>query len=358
MDNLSLDVRPATTALTAAVTNSASATTVLWAPTALTASVDGSPISSTALIGTTISYATATTGSCAGRPAHWIATGSDLRIVSATATPGDRTTLEPGQSAQLCLSVTAGDDLRAVYGGRSLTLTTSLDSVAAAPATWTSPVTTWTTVFQVPAAELTPPVLGSCAVVTPNEKAVRITWTWEGAADGWDILQWNGSIWAPIAKEPDPSGNHPAVPATKKLPGDRRTAVIRPGEEARAGDVKVRLFVGSGFVDSTRVFTFTSWNPNNEKVACTGVAPAPATVAAAPTPVEVLTETAVSAPSPAATSPTPSASAAPAPATTDTAAPAAPAPSTPGPAATAAPTATATAAAATDTTTPPATEGK
>ncbi|MFD1507173.1 hypothetical protein FE374_02910 [Georgenia yuyongxinii] len=300
---MSLAVSASPAALSTTVTNSARAATAMWRPAALTVTAGGQRLPATALGNTTITYATAsTTGSCATAPARWTVDPALAILPPAGGTPLE--TLTPNASANLCLNIQPGAELLTRYPGQTLTLTTGIDAQAPAPGVWTAPRVSWVTTFRVPAP--TAPALGSCAVTAPNQKAVEISWTWAGVGtpQGWDILQWNGTIWAPIAKDVGKTGNHPEVPADKHLPGDRRSTTIRPGKND-AEDVKVRLhLVGGAFIDSSQVFTFAAVNQNNEKVACGDLAQgATATTETSagrvPAPMDTAADAPVTAPSPA-----------------------------------------------------------
>ena len=110
MDNLALAVPPVDSGAATTVTNTARGTTVLWAPTASddlsAAPVNGARRSP----GTTISYATAPAGGCTAAPARWIVASPARRSRSRRLRRRrPAASLGPGQSAQLCLTVTPGD---------------------------------------------------------------------------------------------------------------------------------------------------------------------------------------------------------------------------------------------------------
>ncbi|WP_127131097.1 hypothetical protein [Georgenia sp. SYP-B2076] len=255
------------------ITNSAAQVTTLWAPSGLAVTSNGSNVAP-ALVGSRIDYAAAPAGtSCTNATVSWSAgsTGTALTVAASASTPGGRLSLAPQQSANLCVRVDAGPALRSALGGQTLTLTTTLGAVAAAPAEWTSPATTWVTTFTVPAPApvVRPlPVALTCAVLPANDKAATLTWDWPVApipsGAKWEILMRTPAGWTPLTT------------ASSGLSATSRSAVIQgreiPDELAKQDILlKVRVYPEgdtSPSLDSTQVFTLRLEKAAANKVSC------------------------------------------------------------------------------------------
>jgi alternate signal-mediated exported protein len=198
VDALTLSVPASTTTPATSVTNQAATVTGRWAPTTVTARV-GATNAASALAGSTLSYATTTTGSCVTTPATWsVQTGSaTLPVTPAQGTGTDgRVVLAPKATANLCARLVAGDELKRRFGGQTLTVTTTLAGVVAGT-TWTSNTPTWTTTFTVPALPVTPPMLGT-PTLTAGDYSVTLpltgqftrleVWAWRPSVGTWQQL--------------------------------------------------------------------------------------------------------------------------------------------------------------------------
>ncbi|MFH5824819.1 hypothetical protein [Georgenia sp. AZ-5] len=279
MDSFDLRVDPVATG-SATVSTTATAATAIFRPAGVVVTDNGSDVGSS-LPGTGISYSAAKNGSCTAPSATWsVATdeqGLEIRPQRGTQGVG----LAPREAATLCLHMTPGDELQRSYGGKTLTVETTLAAVTPAPATWTAS-TTWVVEYQVPrqpepepAPVVRPPSPRGCVITTANEKVAAVSWTWSGEAApvAWDLLRWDGSAWVSIDKFADPVGKDLEWPAGHTLPAEARSATIRPGTfDGAIAHVKVRAYTDGGtYNDSAEVFTFVGDNGASGHVECGGV---------------------------------------------------------------------------------------
>ena len=176
-----LEVAPAGTGTTATIgmTGEVAGT---WRPSSVRGTADGRALAGSELAGSRIEYrvATGATGTCPTGPATYTVLPSgaatSFPVSGADQLSGART---------VCLTFVPSDGTRTRLAGRTLSFTTSIDGVSAAPATWTA-VGTWTVNQRLaPGASVSGP---SC---TPDHPRVVLGWGWERGGLGVDPSRWS-----------------------------------------------------------------------------------------------------------------------------------------------------------------------
>lgn len=175
-----LDVTPGSgTAATVAMAGDTSGT---WRPAEVRVSVAGRDLTGAELAGSRIEYRLAGAGdSCPTGGASYTAAPSGS-ATSFAVTGGER--LDGPRT--LCLTFVPSDTMRIQYGEHKLSLTTSIDGVSAAPATWTA-AGSWSADHRMPAG---PSASGpQCSRGFLNQR-VTLSWGWDRAGLNQDVSHW------------------------------------------------------------------------------------------------------------------------------------------------------------------------
>lgn len=167
-----------------------------WRPATVRVNRAGGGQLGSELLGSRVEYRLAAAdGSCRGGDAPIYTAQLDGAGLTAPVTGGER--LEGART--LCLTFVPSDRTRIEHGGTTLTLTTTLDGVSVAPATWTA-TGTWAADQQLPAG---PSVAGPTCSSSWLNPTVTLRWDWDRAGLSQDVARWSlqtqdGNSWREV----------------------------------------------------------------------------------------------------------------------------------------------------------------
>ncbi|MFC4553972.1 alternate-type signal peptide domain-containing protein [Georgenia faecalis] len=230
MDTLALSVTP-TAERTATVRNGAAQAGVRWAPTLTLASTTPAlvPAAQVTTFLSSLRLGYRTGAGCA--QSAWTV-GRDGSITAVAGGDG-RQALAAGASTPLCLDLapaTSEADLLRSYAGRAFTVTTTVNALTAAPATWNARPQTWQSTYRVPFAQPTVSCTGGAFIGINN---TELTWAWASGATAPTTTEWEiqrqtstGGAWTALTTKASPTRDLAVAVADIPAMGSARFKVV------------------------------------------------------------------------------------------------------------------------------------